>query len=279
VLGCRRTSWPRDDGGWPAGIAAAAFALLAAVPWQASAQVAPEAKLRAQTVQAGGATQPSIAVRPLIVAEPASQMPLQLEISPSGAMPKHAFIRLRGLPAMASLSVGHSIAPGSWAVPLNGLPRLALLLPATASGKSELVVNLVGEDGAVLAEARVSLVIVPAGQVAPADKGAKAAEPRPQTPSLTPAERESAEKLVARGKRDLEQGNVAQARQFFLRAAQAGLAHGALMLATTYDPHELARMGAVGIQANLAEAKKWYARAAELGSAEAARRLVALGGT
>jgi TPR repeat protein len=51
------------------------------------------------------------------------------------------------------------------------------------------------------------------------------------------------------------------------------------MLGATYDPCELARMGAVGIQANLSEACKWYARAAELGSPEAAERLATLGGS
>ena len=45
--------------------------------------------------------------------------------------------------------------------------------------------------------------------------------------------------MVARGEREIEQGNIAVARQFFLRAAQAGLARGALLLAATYDPREL----------------------------------------
>jgi hypothetical protein len=279
--GCRRSGLHTGSfGGWPGHLAAVVtIGVVAAIAWQASAQVAlPESRPRAQKVQSG--SPPSIAVRSLVVAEPASQMPFEVKVAPSEAIPRNSFLRLRGLPPTASLSEGHSIAPGSWAVPLNGLPRLTLILPATAAGKSELIVTLVGEDGTLLAEAHVSLVILPASQVVPADKGAKAAEPpRPQVPGLTPQDRENAEKLVARGKRDLQQGNVAQARQFFLRAAQAGLAEGALMLAATYDPRELARMGAVGIQANLAEARRWYARAAELGSPEAAEKLATLGGS
>ena len=102
--------------------------------------------------------------------------------------------------------------------------------------------------------------------------------PRAQAPALTPADRETAEKLVARGERDLEQGNIAQARQFFLRAAQTGLARGALMLAATYDPRELARMRAVSVQPNIAEARKWYMRAVELGAPDAAHKLATLGG-
>jgi TPR repeat protein len=95
---------------------------------------------------------------------------------------------------------------------------------------------------------------------------------------LSPAERETAEKLVARGEREIEQGQVAVARNFFLRGAQVGVARAALLLAATYDPRELARWGVRGVQPNLAEARKWYERARELGAPEAEERLARLGG-
>jgi hypothetical protein len=180
------------------------------------------------------------------------------------------------LPHSASLSEGHSIAPGNWAVPLNGLPRLTLRVPPVVTGRSEIVISLIGDDGIVLSEVRVALVILPAS----VDKGSKAAEPaRPQAPGPKSADREAAEKLLARGERDFELGNIAHARQFFVRAAQAGLARAALMLAATYDPREIARVGAVGVQPNLAEARRWYLRAIELGAPEAAERLANLGGS
>jgi TPR repeat protein len=75
------------------------------------------------------------------------------------------------------------------------------------------------------------------------------------------------------------QGNIATARQFFLRAAQLGMARGALLLAATYDPRELARWGARGVQANVGEARRWYERARELGATEAQGRLAGLGGS
>lgn len=248
------------------------------------AQAADDVSLRLQLAQTFGAETPRIAVLSTVVAEPASQMPLQIRIAPTEAIPRNSFLRLRGLPPTASLSEGHSIAPGAWAIPLNGLPRLTLNLPASASGKSELLISLVDEDGKLLAEARVSLVIQ---QQTPASSAPAAVEkesppasppPRAQVPVLTPADRESAEKLVARGERDLDQGNIAQARQFFLRAAQAGLARGAIMLAATYDPRELARMRAVSVQPNIAEARKWYGRAVDLGALDAADKLATLGG-
>jgi TPR repeat protein len=89
-------------------------------------------------------------------------------------------------------------------------------------------------------------------------------------------EREEAEKMLARGERDLADGNVAMARQFFLRTANIGHARGAMLLATTYDPRELTRLGVVGVQSNSVMARKWYERARELGAAEATERLARL---
>jgi hypothetical protein len=230
---------------------------------------------------------PRIAVLSTVVAEPASRMPLQIRVAPTESIPRNSFLRLKGLPPSASLSEGHSIAPGTWAVPLNGLPHLSLNLPASASGRSELLISLVDGDGKLLAEARVSLIIQPQASASPPaprppvsiDKEVgPAIPPQAQVPALTPADRENAERLVVRGERDLDQGNIAQARQFFLRAAQMGLARGALMMAATYDPRELTRMRSVSVQPNVAEARKWYARAMELGAPEAAHKLATLGG-
>ena len=262
-----------------AAVAGCGVAVVLASP--AGAQRANEFSVLLQLAQGSGAPAPRIAVISNMTAEPSSQMPLQIKVAPSDAIPKNSFLRLRGLPPTASLSEGHSIAPGAWAIPLNGLPRLTLNLPASVTGKSELLISLVGEDGTLLAEARVSLVIQSPNPGGKGPKvGDKATEPAsPPAPARTPADREAAEKLVSRGERDLAQGNVAQARQFFLRAAQAGLARGAFLLASTYDPRQLERMGAVGVQANVAEARKWYMRAAELGAPDAAERLATLGGS
>ncbi len=230
-----------------------------------------------QLAQSGGPAAPSIGVLAVLVAEPASHAPLRIRITPLQAIPARSFLRLRGLPPTASLSEGHVIAPGSWAVPLAALPNLTINLPAGAVGRSNVTISLVAEDGAILAEERTELVVrAPVQEKKAADP--PAVPPRAERPILSPAERDQAEKLVARGERDLEQGNIANARQFFLRAAQAGLARAALLLATTYDPRELARLRAVGVQPNVAEARKWYERAAELGAPEAAGRLATLGG-
>ena len=240
--------------------------------------------------------EPRITVAPTIVAEPASQMAIAIQVGPREALPANSFVRLRGLPPSVSLSEGHAIGPGTWAVPLFSLPTLKANVPAGVSGRSEFVVQLVGVDGALLAEARVALVVGPS--VISGDKGASIDQPPaganaltppapvpagrpdrngPRPPELSAEIRAQAEKLVTQGERYLDSGNIAVARQFFQRAADAGLAKGAIKLASTFDPTELARLKVQGVVPSPAEARKWYERARELGAPEAEERLARLG--
>jgi hypothetical protein len=240
---------------------------------------------------------PQISVAPTILAEPATQAALSIQVGPPGALPGNSFIRLRGLPASVSLTEGYAIAPGSWAVPLFGLPSLKAVVPAGVTGRAEIIVHLVAVDGTTLAEARTALIVGPATMIAPPDR--VAAEPPPRRPALLPApqptvkaaqpqppelaagERERAGKLLGVGDRHLEQGNISAARMFFQRAAEAGLAAGAIKMAATFDPVELERLGVKvqGTIADRAEARKWYERARTLGSPEAEERLARIGGS
>jgi len=249
---------------------------------------------------------PRIVVATTILAEPASQAVLSIQVGPPGSVPGNTFVRLRGLPASVSLSEGYAIAPGSWAVPLFGLPSLKAIVPAGVSGRSEIIIHLVGVDGTTLAETRTALVVGPATMIAPAERpaaervpverpqqrSALATSPAPTPPAapsrnvppptnLTADEKQRAERLVVSGDRHLEQGNIGAARQFFQRAAEAGLAVGALKMAATYDPSELDRLG-VKVQGAIpdrAEARKWYERARTLGAPEAEDRLARIGGS
>jgi TPR repeat protein len=90
---------------------------------------------------------------------------------------------------------------------------------------------------------------------------------------LKPEQRAQAERLVGQGERYLEQGNVAVARQYFLRAAEMGFAIAAVKLAETHDPRELARFSVLGLQPDPAQARVWYERALRLGAVEAEARL------
>jgi hypothetical protein len=281
------------------------------MPWSA---VAATATLALGVLLAAGAVDqakaqradaPRIVVASTILAEPASQAALAIQVGPPGSVPGNTFVRLRGLPASVSLTEGYAIAPGSWAVPLFGLPTLKAIVPAGVAGRSEIIIHLVGVDGTTLAETKTALVIGPAAAIiAPAERTtaerpparsslavsppppAQAPAPAPERsaqppPSLTALVKERAERLIVSGDRHLEQGNIGAARMFFQRAAEAGLATGALKMAATYDPAELDRLQ-VKVQGAIpdrAEARKWYERARALGAPEADDRLSRIGGS
>jgi hypothetical protein len=233
---------------------------------------------------------PSIVVAGLLRIAPAARAALSIEVAPLEAVPSASFIRLRGLPATAALSDGHSIAPGAWAVPISRLPQLTILLPESATGQSELSITLVSGDGSVLAEAKTTLVVAPASsaptgaaaalslRAAPPPGSSAAARPPPASaPQLHPEARERALRLVKKGDAQLAEGGIAQARLLYERAAEAGLAQGAMAMAATYDPIELQNLGARGLQPDRAAARRWYERARQLGAPEAEERLRRLG--
>jgi hypothetical protein len=96
----------------------------------------------------------------------------------------------------------------------------------------------------------------------------------PPVPSPNPPAR-----WLKRGEDFVAAGDFANARLVFRRAAKAGHARAALMLASTYDPIVLGRFQARGLVADKAKARFWYQKAKTLGSTEAPRRLELLAQT
>ena len=82
--------------------------------------------------------------------------------------------------------------------------------------------------------------------------------------------------LLDHGDALLRNGDVASARLFYERAADAGDGQAALRLGATFDPEFLGRFGFSKLQANPAEARSWYSRALELGAVDAKRQLNSL---
>jgi len=241
----------------------------------------------------------------IIVAQPASKTRLAIEIEPAEAIPKHSFLRIRGLPTAVTLTEGHAVAPGSWAVPLKSLASLHIAAPAGSAGKTEMTISLVAIDGAQLAEAKSILVLTaasalvqgqtettPAGGTAataspgatgmpaqaPVERPAARAPPPAAGADTVPAEaRERALRHKAKGDEQLAIGDIAAARLLYQKAVELGLAPAALALAATYDPEELARLKVRGVAGDPALARQWYEKARELGAGEAADKLRRLG--
>jgi hypothetical protein len=242
-----------------------------------------------------------ISVAATIPAEPATETALAIRVGPPDAVPRNSLVQLRGLPPMAALSDGHSIAPGAWAVSIAALPDLKIMLPPGAAGRSEIVITLVTVDGLMLAETKATLIIAAARQLergqAQRDAGPPgatmlragvpvqppalpaAAEPRGPVPdpSAAPQDRERAQRMMRKGDEQLEEGNVSAARLLYERAAEAGLAQAAMALAATFDAAEFARLKLRGVEANPNEARRWYERARQLGAAGAEERLRRIG--
>lgn len=237
---------------------------------------------------------PVINIGTLIVVEPATETPFPIQVAMGDGISKNSFVRIRGLPPSTALSEGHSIAPGAWAVPFVGLPTLRISVPVGVSGRSEIAVALVTIDGAVLAEAKTSLVIATASSIAPGQPdpqrqsvasispavttrqgGGETAVPKPSTPvaPLRTEEQQRALRFVSKGHELLTEGDVATARLYYQRAVDAGLHEGALALAASYDPVELGRIGVKGLQPDADAARAWYLRAKQLGAPEAEERL------
>jgi hypothetical protein len=85
------------------------------------------------------------------------------------------------------------------------------------------------------------------------------------TAPVEPANQTLNSALLARGDALFVSGDVASARLFYERAANAGDGHAALRLGETYDPAFLARTGLIGSRENASVAAYWYQRASELG--------------
>ena len=118
--------------------------------------------------QDGAAVQrAAMVVSPLTLAEPATRAHLRVQVVPTEGLPQNSFVRIRGLPPSITVPNGHSIASGSWAVPLFALPDVAISLPEGAQGWSEVALALVAPDGKVLAEAKTRLVVASRSWCAP----------------------------------------------------------------------------------------------------------------
>jgi TPR repeat protein len=82
--------------------------------------------------------------------------------------------------------------------------------------------------------------------------------------------------MLLRGEALMGIGDISGARRFFERAAASGSGAAALWMGATYDPTELARLGARGIAPDRARALAWYRHAERLGEARAAERIATL---
>ena len=101
----------------------------------------------------------------------------------------------------------------------------------------------------------------------------RASPPAPPSPAAGRPPTAEIAALVARGDDFLKAADIASARLYYERAADAGDGSAALKLGATFDPGFLSSSGVRGTLGDPARAASWYARALDLGEASAAQRL------
>jgi hypothetical protein len=216
---------------------------------------------------------PRVLVGPVIVAEPWQPTPFPIMVGPGP--PRDGWIRISGVPALASLSAGHTIGRGVWKVPLAGLSTLTIMAPARDTLRSDVRIALMSPEGAVMTEVQSALAVIPPSLcgAAPSIRTGSlpddlVLEPVKTPPSLsqirvlvTDGDRRRAQELILLGEIQRMQGRFASARAYYRQAADMGSPRGAMALAATFDPHEIA---GTTIAPDKEVARAWYRQSRDL---------------
>jgi TPR repeat protein len=147
-------------------------------------------------------------------------------------------------------------------------PAAAMSPPPAAATRAVEMTVVAAVEPERPAAAAAPVAVVPAAQPATAVQPTEAANP--STPAIVvPAKptlrREEIALMIERGRLLFEAGDVAAARLFFRRAANAGDATAAFAMGATFDPDVLAQRFIRGIEADAVEAQKWYEMARGMG--------------
>ena len=100
---------------------------------------------------------PAINIGPFVVVLPWTETPLPIQLGPPAWIPQGGWIRIAGLPILATLSEGYVAQPGVWRVPVTGLPSLELRSPPIEGVKADVTIALLSADGAVLTRGAIGL--------------------------------------------------------------------------------------------------------------------------
>lgn len=189
------------------------------------------------------------------------ELDFAIAIDSDGALPARSVIAIRAMPSGTSFSQGRPYGTTEWNLRPDEIGDLRLRLPKSATGSSDMRVELMAADGSILASATTRLDIANdprAALILRAEESGRVAD------------------FIAHGQKMIEVGYFAGARAYFKRAAEAGSGDAALLLGATYDPEFIDKIGAHGIKPDPKEAAGWYDRAKQLGVEGAEAKLKAL---
>ena len=251
-----------------------------------------------------------VTIASTIIAQPSSQVPVQVRIDPLDEIPGGSNLHFRGLTSGISLSEGNAVAGGAWIVPLARISDLKVFVAPDASGGREISISLVGLDETILAVVRTTLIIGPdPGRVVEAPSPSSIAKPvsypaeheqfmkgsveQPRAVSVEASSPPSQSPVVAaaplidpnkvhidgllvQAAQCVEMGDVNAARELLVGADDGRQGAILFALAETYDPNMLAAWGTRDVAADAVKARALYQKAIGLGVAQAQNRLDAL---
>ncbi|GAB4231748.1 MAG: hypothetical protein Kow0032_14170 [Methyloligellaceae bacterium] len=156
--------------------------------------------------------------------------------------------------------------PESRVVNVTIAPATGMQVPPAETSPAAITAPLPGkgpETNPAAAEAK-ALAIAPVPQKGEPEEKTEAFTAKPETPKPAPKEKITAEeeaRFLERANALLELFDVASARLVLEHAARRGSTQAMLLLAKTYDPEHLARLGVRGVTGDKAQATAWYERA------------------
>ncbi len=147
-----------------------------------------------------------------------------------------------------------------------------VISPAAEPAQTEQSGVAIGDGAATSAEAGAAPEPPAEPNAPPTKPSAPAEEQIAALPAPAPSSGLSTEEiavLIARGDARIIKGDLASARLFYERAADATDGQAALRLGESYDPMFLARVHLSGARGDTQTAARWYRRARQLGISEA----------
>ncbi len=194
-----------------------------------------------------------------------SQIPLLLNAQAAeGEAP--ISLRVMGLPEASYLTAGIETTKGNWLLKPEDIAGVKLVVPQMDAPQFDVEIAAVEEKTGVLAAPVKAMTVAIANPSAPNVAATIApANAMPDTAIITPAlatpVNPEAASLITKGDGLLNSGDLASARQFYLRANELGDAKGAYGVGRTYDPKIFAALNVQGLQPEPAKAAEWYKKA------------------
>ena len=227
-----------------------------------------------------------------------SLIPLDLHAAPA-ANGGDIFLKISGLPDTAYLTSGRRDGDKIWALSLDDLKDVKLMVPQAQQNQIDVAVaafeRKTGELAAPVKSMTIALSdvsVVPASAPPPSQTqtppktGLSAnsgdivqplAIPQPTSTGigLNP-QQEAALQVAVTGDQMLERGDIEGARRAYEQAWNGGSAAGAFGLARSYDPLVIRALSIRGASPDSDTAVTWYQRAADAGHAQAQDAIVRL---